>query len=81
VPILAFTPTKTTYQRLPMFWGVVPFLVPFANTVETMLESVERAIISTTKIKPGEQVVLICGFPIGALGPPNLALLHTIRKK
>lgn len=81
VPILAFTPARTTYQRLPMFWGVIPFLVPFATTLEAMLESVETAILSTTTIQPGEQVVLISGFPVGALCPPNLALLHTIRKK
>ena len=81
VPILAFTPARTTYQRLPMFWGVIPFLVPFANTLEAMLDSVEKAILSTTTIQPGEQVVLISGFPVGALCPPNLALLHTIRKK
>ena len=81
VPILAFTPARTTYQRLPMFWGVIPFLVPFANTLEAMLESVEKAILSTTTIQPGEQVVLISGFPVGALCPPNLALLHTIRER
>jgi len=81
VPILAFTPARTTYQRLPMFWGVIPFLVPFANTLEAMLESVEKVILSTTTIQPGEQVVLISGFPVGALCPPNLALLHTIRER
>jgi pyruvate kinase len=81
VPILAFTPTRTTYQRLPMLWGVLPFLVPFVDTLEAMLESVENAILSTTSIQPGQQVVLISGFPVGALCPPNLALLHTIRQK
>jgi hypothetical protein len=27
---------------------------------------------------PGQKVVLISGFPISAMGMPNLALLHTI---
>jgi len=44
-----------------------------------MLESVEKAIISSTTIQAGQQVLLISGFPVGALCPPNLALLHTIR--
>jgi len=26
----------------------------------------------------GEQVVLVCGFPVGAVRPPNMALLHTV---
>jgi len=23
-------------------------------------------------------VVLVCGFPVGAIRPPNMALLHTV---
>jgi pyruvate kinase len=81
IPILAFTPVKRTYNRLPMMWGVFPHLVPFADSLESMLESVEKAIISSTSIQADQQVVLISGFPVGALCPPNLALLHTIRGK
>jgi pyruvate kinase len=81
VQILAFTPVESTYRRLPMFWGVTPYLVPYANTLEDMLQVVEEAIIAVTSLQPGQQVVLISGFPVGALCPPNMALLHTIGKK
>jgi len=79
IPILAFTPVQSTFNRLPLFWGVLPYLVPFADSLESMLESVERAIITSTSIQAGQQVVLISGFPVGAMCPPNLAMLHTIR--
>jgi pyruvate kinase len=78
VPILAFTPEKKTYQRLGLMWGVTPFFIPYASTVESMLSIVEAAIISSTPLKPGQQIVLITGFPVGQLRPPNFALLHTI---
>ncbi len=78
VPILAFTPEMRTYQRLNMLWGVVPFLVPYASTVEGMISHLEAAIYATTQIQPGQQVVVITGFPVGARVPPNFALLHTI---
>lgn len=78
VPILAFTPLPSTYNRLAMYWGVIPMLVPEAETVETMLRHVESAMITETRIKPGQQVVLICGFPVGAKRATNLALLHTV---
>lgn len=78
VPILAFTPNRATYQRLGLLWGVKPFLVPFSNTIETMMTSVDTAIISSTYIKPGQQVVIISGFPVGEVRSPNFALLHTI---
>ena len=78
VPILAFTPVERTYRQLPLLWGVTPYLVPYSNTLEDMLDCVEDTIVSDTPIQRGQQVVLISGFPVGALRPPNIALLHTI---
>jgi pyruvate kinase len=78
VPILAFTPFKPTYQQMPMLWGVIPYLVPYADTLEAMLRDVEKAMVTATDLRPGQQVVLISGFPVGAMRPPNIALLHTI---
>jgi pyruvate kinase len=78
VPILAFTSVENTYRRMPMFWGVIPSLVPHVDTLEDMLASVEREILQRGTIQPGEQVVVVCGFPVGAKCPPNLALLHTV---
>jgi pyruvate kinase len=78
VPILAFTPLKQTYQCMNMLWGVIPHLVPHAETVENMLAHVEAAIISSTSIRPGQEVVLIAGFPIGEKVPANFALLHSL---
>jgi len=43
-----------------------------------MIEIVEAGILSSTSINPGQQVVVISGFPVGAMRPPNFALLHTI---
>ncbi|MEJ2263066.1 MAG: pyruvate kinase [Anaerolineales bacterium] len=77
-PILAFTPSQPTYRQLPLLWGVTPHLVPYADTLEAMLEVVEKTIVAETPIEPGQQVVLISGFPVGAMRPPNLAILHTI---
>jgi pyruvate kinase len=76
VPILAFTPTEATFGRLAFLWGVSPQLVPYANTLETMLRHVDGALIKT--VRPGDQVVLVCGYPVGAMRQPNMALLHTV---
>ena len=81
VPIMAFTPEERTYRRLGLYWGILPFQVPFTNTVETMISTVEKAIIESTSIQPGQQVVLISGYPVGSFRLPNLALLHTVCRK
>ena len=78
VPILAFTPNKTTFQQLPMMWGVVPHLVPFSDTMEQMLRVVEAAMVTATPLRTGQQFVLLSGFPVGAKRQANIALLHTI---
>ncbi|MEN4012807.1 MAG: pyruvate kinase [Bellilinea sp.] len=78
VPIFAFTPEEQTYRRMGLYWGVTPFLVPFASTVEAMIASVEAALVASTPIRKGDQVVIISGFPVGALRPPNISLLYTI---
>ncbi|RPJ39356.1 MAG: pyruvate kinase, partial [Chloroflexi bacterium] len=78
VPILAFTPEPATYQRMGLYWGVTPYLVPFATTVETMLAHVETALLASSNLGPGQQIVLISGFPVGIMREPNIALLYTI---
>jgi pyruvate kinase len=81
VPILAFTPLETTFHRLNLYWGVVPRLVPHVENIDEMLRVVEQSMVETTSIKPGQQVVLICGYPVSDVRPTNLALLHTVGSK
>lgn len=78
VPILGFTPELSTCYRMSFQWGVFPKLVPFASTVEDMLHYVDTALIQGEMVKPGQQVVVVCGFPVGAMRAPNMTLLHTV---
>jgi len=81
VPILGFTPNQRTFRRMTLYWGVFPLMVPFANTMEEMLAHVDAAMIESTPIKPGQQVVVISGFPVGERSLPNFALLYTVGQK
>jgi pyruvate kinase len=78
VPILAFTPEQVTYPRLCMLWGVKPYLVPHATSIEAMLADVENTMRTKYSIESGQQFVLICGYPVDEVRPTNLALLHTV---
>jgi len=75
--ILAFTPDQDTFNRLSFLWGVHPQLTNFANTMDEMIAAVDAALLQSG-IQSGQQVVLICGYPVGAKCPPNMALLHTV---
>ena len=76
--ILAFTPEQDTYRQLAFLWGVQPFLAKFASTMDEMLADVDSALLAQSGIQSGQQVVLVCGYPVGAQLPPNMALLHTV---
>ena len=78
VPIMAFTPNEDTNRRLAFLWGVSPQLVKFVNSLEEMLDHVDAALMRSDVVQLGDQVVLVCGFPVGAIRPPNMALLHTV---
>jgi pyruvate kinase len=78
VPILAFTSVPEVYTRLPMYWGVKPFLVRHAESIEIMLDYVNQALVEWSTVQPGQQVVLVCGYPLNSGLPANLALLHTV---
>ena len=81
VPIMAFTPDEKTYFRMSFMWGVRPQQVAFSNTLEEMLDHVDYALSKSDVVNPGDQVVLVCSFPVGAIRPPNMALLHTVGER
>ncbi len=75
--IFAFTPEAGTYNQLAFLWGVIPNLTRYASTLDDMLTDVDAALL-TSGIRSGQQVVLVCGYPVGAQRPPNMALLHIV---
>jgi len=76
--ILGFTPLQETCNQLAFLWGVQPYLTNFANTMDEMIALVDAALLAQSGIQAGQQVVLVCGYPVGAQRPPNMALLHTV---
>ena len=68
---------RETFNQLAFLWGVQPYLSNYANTMDDMIASVDAALMQSG-IQTGQQVVLICGYPVGAQRPPNMALLHTV---
>jgi pyruvate kinase len=78
VPILAFTPDANTYNRLELFWGVTPYMVPQSTNLEDMLAGVDGVMKESGALGPNQVVALTCGFPVATVSPTNLVLLHRI---
>lgn len=78
VPILAFTPNESTYQKMNLYWGTKAFLVPVSKSVEEMISVLERTILREKILNNGQQIAVISGMPVNAMKKANFALLHTI---
>lgn len=76
--ILGFTPGRDTLNQLSFLWGVEPHLVGYASSLDDMIADVDSVLLKKSGIQKGNQVVLVCGYPIGDQRPPNMALLHTV---
>ncbi len=81
VPILAFTPTHATIGRLALLWGVIPYFVPMSATLRDMVNKADNRLVESGWLQPGQQVVIISGFPVSTVRPSNMALLHNVGEK
>ena len=81
VPIVGFTPDDDTYNKMALYRGVYPYKIQKANSLEEMLDYVDEAMVASTPIASGQEVVVVCSFPVGSYRLPNLALLHEIGTK
>lgn len=77
-PILAFTASRSTYQAMGILWGVEPRLCDMAESVEAMIQTVEKDLLATGRVERGRQVVIVASLPVGARGAPNFSYLHTL---
>jgi pyruvate kinase len=77
VPIFAFTPITSIVDRLSAMWGVRPVKLPLSGTLQEMVKSAGSYLLGHGYDK-GKQVVIICGYPVESIRPPNMALLHTL---
>ena len=78
VPIVVLTDQARTYRQLALVWGVVPFLVPHADTYEQMAATAKRVLLAEGIAKPGDRVVVTAGVPFDVPGTTNNLKVETV---
>lgn len=78
VPILALTDVTKTYNQLALVWGVVPLLVPPADTYEKMLQCAREALLRLGMAREGDKVIVTAGVPFDVPGTTNLLKIETV---
>lgn len=78
VPIIAFTPEARTLNRMSLYWGVQPKLMPPPTGTDKMIMDIERLLIAEDLVKKGERVVITASAPLLGSGKTNLLKLQRI---
>ncbi len=78
MPILAFTPDPAVCRQLALYWGVHPRRLSATRSVESMMNSMDRALVKERLVRKGEIVVVVSGSPLGVPGTTNLVKVHRV---
>jgi pyruvate kinase len=78
VPILVLTDVPRTYRQLALIWGVIPELVPHAETYDEMVRMALRTVTAHGLARPGDQVVVTAGVPFDVPGTTNSLKVETV---
>ena len=78
VPIVVLTDQRRTYRQLSLVWGVVPVLVPHADTYEQMVSTAREVLLAQGLARPGDRVVITAGVPFDVPGSTNTLKVETV---
>ena len=79
-PIIALTPSLSTWRELALVWGVYPLVCPFTTDVEESVSNSLSIVQEEELIKGGDNVVFTSGIPLGVPGSTNLVQVYTVGK-
>jgi pyruvate kinase len=78
-PILGLTPAEATARRLGVVWGVHPVVAPELHSLSEMVASALRVAQAEGFAKPGEEVVVTAGMPLGIPGNTNALRVAAVK--
>jgi pyruvate kinase len=78
VPIYAFTSNETVARQLTIVYGVSAIVSPVMASTDQMLHEMERVLIESGRVRPGDNIVFVAGQPVGLRGSTNMLKLHRV---
>jgi len=78
VPVLALSSDETTCRQMALDYGILPYHHPVPEDAVDFVELVEALVVKLGLADVGDQIVLIAGRPLGAVGTTNTVLVHTV---
>jgi pyruvate kinase len=78
VPIVAITPSSVVSGRLLLHWGVYPFQISEASSVDELFATAAKLAKDIGVARPNDLIVITGGVPIGVAGSTNLLKVEKI---
>jgi pyruvate kinase len=79
IPILAITPDSVIVGRLMLRWGVYPFQIAEATSVDDLFAIGAKLCKELGLAKTGDLIVITGGIPVGVAGSTNLLKVERIQ--
>jgi pyruvate kinase len=76
-PVYAFTPSKDTFNRLSLLWGITPMYIPEISNVQRLIKSSEHLLINKRFVQEGDLIVMVIGLGLRQ-GSTNVVKIHRI---
>ncbi len=77
-PIYAFTSSEDVARQLSVVYGVEAIVSPAMQSTDHMLHEMERLLVETGRVRPGDNIVFVAGQPVGLRGSTNMLKLHHV---
>ena len=81
MPIVAMTTTDRIYHQLSTSWGVIPVISPIFENSDDMLKHAEETVYRMGLAKPGDNIVITAGLPLGSGVCTNLIKVSTLEEE
>ncbi|MFC1893526.1 pyruvate kinase [Chloroflexota bacterium] len=78
IPILAITPSEVVSRRLLLSWGVYPFQIPEASSLDGLFTTGAALVKELGLARSGDLIIITGGVPIGVAGSTNLLKVEKI---
>ena len=78
IPLLAFTPLRSTRNQLSVSWGVTTYEVPEVSDTDEMVAQVDEVLQARHLARAGDDDDLVAGMPPGTPGSTNSIRVHTV---
>jgi pyruvate kinase len=78
--VIAFTVVDKVANRMALYWGVQPMVIPLSSRLDDMLHNGEQILIEKGMVRDGDSLVFVAGTT-ATRGTTNTVKLHRVGQK